>query len=336
MHDIRKQLQANIKKQQELANISNAEVRRQIIIKKAISRRSKKEDSLIRQQKLQASREEFKKLGREKLAKHMILSQERDSLQQMRYKRYIEDLEKEKSLWLDEKSVASKLTGEFFSKPSSTGYKTSSTKFWRYQVKSLSLRHFMDQDLDNFGTGTSLLEKVANNNNNSSLDRRVALYETLDKMVATGKDREDLERLMEDYVHEDASSSTQMPKSLSDLGLSSDDLTAEEMEMLKENIKQEFGISIENLDSDIAEMTRSSMQAQESSSAAEDADDKEDLEEMIRVLNTKDANDTVASDMDTDGTAAEGGASAKPKAKAKTADKKVAKKAPAKGKAGAK
>jgi hypothetical protein len=131
--------------------------------------------------------DEFVLWDRERLARTMLRKEALDKEQKQRYHQLISDLETESVAWLTPDNFTSKLTPEFFSRPSTTGLVTPYTKYWKTHVLTFALNRRMSPELEQSllpNEEDALLEEAERGKHVEAM-----IEKFMEGFVSTGEDR---------------------------------------------------------------------------------------------------------------------------------------------------
>lgn len=156
----------------------------------------------------------------------MLVHKERERLQREKYDSFFKHLEEEKQVWLSTEDMSAineryrALTIDrslkiltvtyttilsstsLFAQPATTGLVSKHSKYWRFHLTSIKLKRFMSPDFiksSDLGGGLAL-RKEARGHETYMKQHQVQLF--LEDMIATGKDRENVEQLVEKFTKE--------------------------------------------------------------------------------------------------------------------------------------
>ena len=140
------------------------------------------------------------------IARNFIEFKRRKAAQQERYDKYLTDVNEESKCWLNLSNLDQKITRDLFNSPATTGLAVRHSDYWRWQVMSINLKRMFSEEL--------MKERTQDGDEKSSLTKRLdfaaqaeslkkfEVRDFLEEMVASGRDREHLEELVDKFTKE--------------------------------------------------------------------------------------------------------------------------------------
>jgi hypothetical protein len=175
--------------------------RDQIVLKRAKKLRVQRKAAQERQEQVRLFRARMLELYREKLARSHVLEEQRRSCQAEKYAAFLVDLEAEAATWLTEDNIDDLITAELFSKPSTTGLVTSSSRHWKWQAVTFpwGADRTPDPDGDLARRVNTGWEKEKADQVESRSQVRLMIRDMLDEVISDGSQREKLEKYVDEF-----------------------------------------------------------------------------------------------------------------------------------------
>lgn len=199
LKEIRGGWRAELKVKKEEQETQRAVERKRIVLEKAQKDRVKAELSAIRQAQDRERKEKARQRFREHLAHNVVEYRARVAKQTKRYDKYFEDVEKECEAWITPQNIDSKITEDLFLAPSSTGHVVGTSHLWTVHAMSVCLERVVSKDyLDSF-EGSSMSAMM---HGQQEFTRKAEVRAFLEQMVSNGKEREQMNELVEKFSKE--------------------------------------------------------------------------------------------------------------------------------------
>jgi hypothetical protein len=206
MTQLRKEWQERIAAEKRAAEEAAALKRQQIIRERAVRLRIKREEARIRQEAHRRRIEAALLRYREHLESESLIRNEKRAAQQKRYEAMDADMAEESKVWLTMENMDSIITPEFFDNPTTTGIKTKYSEWWRAEPITLNMKRTMSPErMWDYGgkpdhQGRVNPQDYLKAKMSLKFDKKLMAMQFLDEVIATGHEKENYKKLVEDYV----------------------------------------------------------------------------------------------------------------------------------------